>query len=420
MKFSIITPEHTLDNIDFLEELYDSILEQTYEDWEWILYLNNGVELKDIPERIVTNSKVSIFEDYGNNYIGRIKHEAFFKGTGDILVEVDHDDILLPNCLEKLYEAYSLDDDIGFVFSDTLVYDMKDEFIPYGRDYGWTFDIHEWRGLNLTRMHSFPACGKSLRSISWAPDHVRTWRKSVYQQLDGHDITLSVCDDLDLLQRTYLVTKMQHIPEPLYVYRITGNNSWLDRIEDIQQFTNDLFYQHVRLLAERDAEVTNTICIDLGGGLYPYKPTLYKSVDIRSTADIYCDLNKRIPLEDSSVGVVNAHHVLEHLNDPIHSMQEIYRVLQHGGWAFIEVPSTDGRGAFQDPTHKSFWNLNSFQYYTNKDKEIFVDANVRFQVIVLKDYYPSDQMKEENVLVTCAVLVAIKDDNIRYPGELNI
>jgi len=32
-------------------------------------------------------------------------------------------------------------------------------------------------------------------------------------------------------------------------------------------------------------------------------------------------------------------------------MKEIYRVLCDGGWAMIEVPSTDGRGAWQDPTH---------------------------------------------------------------------
>ncbi len=30
----------------------------------------------------------------------------------------------------------------------------------------------------------------------------------------------------------------------------------------------------------------------------------------------------------------------------------------------ILVPSTDGRGAFQDPTHVSFWNINSFMYYS--------------------------------------------------------
>jgi hypothetical protein len=34
-----------------------------------------------------------------------------------------------------------------------------------------------------------------------------------------------------------------------------------------------------------------------------------------------------------------------------------------GGTAEIVVPTTDGPGAFQDPTHVSFWNRRSFLYY---------------------------------------------------------
>jgi hypothetical protein len=32
----------------------------------------------------------------------------------------------------------------------------------------------------------------------------------------------------------------------------------------------------------------------------------------------------------------------------------------------ILVPSTDGRGAFQDPTHVSFWNANTFAYFSRQ------------------------------------------------------
>ena len=41
MKFSIITPEHNPNN-PYLYELYESICAQTYANWEWILFLNNG------------------------------------------------------------------------------------------------------------------------------------------------------------------------------------------------------------------------------------------------------------------------------------------------------------------------------------------------------------------------------------------
>jgi SAM-dependent methyltransferase len=80
--------------------------------------------------------------------------------------------------------------------------------------------------------------------------------------------------------------------------------------------------------------------------------------------DIVCDLEGTIPLESDYADTVLASHILEHISNPIHIMNEIYRILRMGGDLHFVVPSTDGMGAFQDPTHKSFWNENSFLYYT--------------------------------------------------------
>jgi hypothetical protein len=96
-------------------------------------------------------------------------------------------------------------------------------------------------------------------------------------------------------------------------------------------------------------------------------------------------------------------------------MSEIYRVLADGGWAFIEVPSTDGRGAFQDPTHVSYWNENSFWYYTRKDKARFIrNDTIRFQDFRLDTIWWDDK-----IAVTNAWLVAIKD-NKRRPHPVKI
>jgi SAM-dependent methyltransferase len=255
--------------------------------------------------------------------------------------------------------------------------------------------------------------------IWYAPDHVRAWRKSVYKKLGGHNPELSICDDHELMIRTYLHTTMHHIPKCLYIYRVTGNNTWLERNEDIQTTTVELFHQYGRQLAERDADLRGLLKVDIGGGLNPFPG--YVTVDTREHADHVCDLNDGIPLPDNSVGVLNASHILEHLHDKTKIMGEIHRVLAHGGWAFIEIPSTEGRGAFQDPTHVSYWNENSFLYYTDKYLGDFIDNDtIRFQEFRKQTYYPNDWMKNLQVLVTTAWLVAAKDDGIRYPHKLQI
>jgi SAM-dependent methyltransferase len=75
------------------------------------------------------------------------------------------------------------------------------------------------------------------------------------------------------------------------------------------------------------------------------------------------DLSNRWYWEDSSVDYILARDIIEHLPDRILTMNEAWRVLKPGGLIQIEVPTTDGRGAFQDPTHVSFWNRNSFFYF---------------------------------------------------------
>jgi len=80
--------------------------------------------------------------------------------------------------------------------------------------------------------------------------------------------------------------------------------------------------------------------------------------------DKVVDLDKPWPWETSSVHYIRAIDIFEHLRDSIHTMNEAYRVLKPGGILEILVPSTDGRGAFQDPTHVSFWNVHSFSYYS--------------------------------------------------------
>jgi glycosyltransferase involved in cell wall biosynthesis len=418
MKFSIITPTHSIKNIPNLLELYHSIKEQTYSDWEWIILLNGDFEIYITPIELRSDPRVKINRINGNNTnIGFIKKYAFSLGTGDVLVEADHDDLLTPNCLEELYKAYQ-DESVGFVYSDDAMLDEVNNFVPYDTTYGWTYRTFDWKDKKLIAMNSFAPSSQSLSFIWFAPDHVRSWRRTVYEEIGGHNPDYNICDDHEILIRTYLKTKMHHIPEVLYIYRITGDNTSINhRNEQIQIKTKELFNQYAFKLAEKDCEDKVLLKVDLGGSINPLPG--YTTVD-QFDADIICDLNDGIPLEDNSVGVINASHVLEHLKDPIKSMREIHRVLCHGGWCFIEVPSTDGRGAFQDPTHVSFWNENSFLYYTNKNLAKYIrNDTIRFQAFRTETWYPNEWLKSIQVNVVTAWMSCVKEDK-RLPGLLLI
>lgn len=112
----------------------------------------------------------------------------------------------------------------------------------------------------------------------------------------------------------------------------------------------------------------------------------YLNVDLVQPADLCVDLELDWPWGDSSIDEIVAHDCIEHLRDKIHTMNESWRVLKPGGVLDIVVPTTDGRGADQDPTHVSRWNRNSFWYYTDRDnhRERFGKAygiEARFKVV---------------------------------------
>jgi O-antigen biosynthesis protein len=115
-------------------------------------------------------------------------------------------------------------------------------------------------------------------------------------------------------------------------------------------------------------------------------------------------------LPDNSVGVIRAEDVLQKVSDRATLLNECYRVLAPGGLLLTDTPSTDGRGAFQDPSNTAFYNENSFSYLTRAELRPTIPAlNARLQVSHLMTYYPSQVHEDLDVSYVKANLIAIKD-----------
>ena len=82
------------------------------------------------------------------------------------------------------------------------------------------------------------------------------------------------------------------------------------------------------------------------------------------------DMEKgEIPLPDNSVDEIKAKDVLEHLNDFIPIMNEMWRVLTPSGRAFIRVPLWPTNSVVNDPTHKRGFVPETFTYFTEYAEE---------------------------------------------------
>ena len=130
----------------------------------------------------------------------------------------------------------------------------------------------------------------------------------------------------------------------------------------------------------------------------------WTNVDLCAPADQIADLSKPWPWNDSSVDAIKAWDVFEHCPSKLLTMNEAHRVLRPGGQLDLFVPTTDGRGAFQDPTHQSFWTPNDLFYFCENFVEwqrfhVAYGITARFKVISVDHReYPNKVWKLRAIL----------------------
>ena len=106
------------------------------------------------------------------------------------------------------------------------------------------------------------------------------------------------------------------------------------------------------------------IVLDLGAGVKKYPGSIAVDSNPVTNPEVLHDLNViPYPFESSSVDEVRLDNVLEHLDDVIAIITEIYRISKPGAKVVISVPYFRGRFAFIDPTHRHFFTVDSMTYF---------------------------------------------------------
>ncbi len=84
--------------------------------------------------------------------------------------------------------------------------------------------------------------------------------------------------------------------------------------------------------------------------------------------DVVHDLEKfPYPWEDNTFDEIILINVMEHLSEPIKVIEEIYRISKNNGKIIVRVPYYNSQDMFTDPTHKTFFNQYSFDFF-DEDK----------------------------------------------------
>jgi O-antigen biosynthesis protein len=201
VKISLLTPVYNTP-ARFLEEMFASILAQTYDNWE-LCVVDAG---SDRPETIETlkrwetrDERIRVERSPKNLGIAENTNRALQMATGDFVACLDHDDVLAPFALYEFARAAMKFPEADILYSD------EDRLSEAGKRHA-PFFKPEW--------------DPELLCASMYIGHLSAYRRFLALELDGFRKEFDLSQDYDFaLRATERAREIQHIPHVLYHWR---------------------------------------------------------------------------------------------------------------------------------------------------------------------------------------------------------
>lgn len=208
VKFSIITPLYNTQK-NFLHDMIDSVLAQTYPNWELCLADGSDFDHDDV-ERIcheyaAKDQRIKYRKLDGNYGIVGNSNACIEMADGDYISILDHDDILHPAALHDVMEKIC-EEDADFIYTDELIFAGSDTSKVYTIHFKKDFAPDDLLANNyICHFTSFQRelldrCGAFCEGFDGSQDHEL------------------------FLRLTDAARSIAHIPKPLYYWRAHGGS----------------------------------------------------------------------------------------------------------------------------------------------------------------------------------------------------
>lgn len=199
-KISIIIPMYNTP-INFFEELVNSLIDQTYTNWELCL-ADGSPEKNEKLEKIYKKDKRIKYKFIGENKgIAGNTNEALSLVTGDFVALLDHDDLLPIFSLYEIVKCINENPNVEFIYTD------EDKFEKLG-------------GKRYDPYFKSDFAPDTLRANNFIC-HFSVFKKELMDKLGGFRSKYDGAQDYDILLRMSEGTNnIIHIPKILYHWRV--------------------------------------------------------------------------------------------------------------------------------------------------------------------------------------------------------
>ncbi len=219
---SIVLP--TYNGSKYIRESINSIIAQTYKDWELIVIDDCSTDdtNKIVSEYSKNDSRVSIYKNETNQRLPKSLNIGFKKTKGDFLTWTSDDNIFKPNALERLVTELKSNPQVGLVFSAMEYIDgegKKQEEKSYVPE-----DVSEIKYKNIVG-----ACFM--------------YSRRVYEEIGDYIPEKFLVEDYDYWIRISRKFELKYVKDVLYEYRVHGGSLTATR-------NKQMFQEKIKLMQE--------------------------------------------------------------------------------------------------------------------------------------------------------------------------
>ena len=206
-KFSIVVPLFQ-SNLSYLTQLLDSIMKQTYANWE-LIFVNASPEIEQLTAGLdrlqAEDGRIRVVELEQNEGITLNTAHGIDAATGDYVCFVDHDDLIEPNTLFEYAQRINEKPNAALLYCD------EDKLFADGH-YGEVFFKPDFSPFLLRSTNYISHMLMIERDLLLTLDY----KNAKYDGSQDHNLCLQVAEK---------TKNIEHIAKPLYHWRVHQNST---------------------------------------------------------------------------------------------------------------------------------------------------------------------------------------------------
>ena len=238
-----------------LREAMDSLMAQTFTDFEVIFWDNCSTDESPAIAQSY-GDKVRYFRGKSIVPLGEGRNLALAQARGQYLAFLDCDDLWKPTKLERQVALFEANPRVGLVCTDTEIFDgkrvFKRLFAETSPQRGMAFAAlmqRQWISMSSAMVSREALTSLSAEKISSGQGINGGW----------FDQSLNVCEEADVFYRIAHDWQLDHVDEPLTLWRVHGANTTFRKFGQFADETLRILEKHRALYPGYDQEYAGLV-----------------------------------------------------------------------------------------------------------------------------------------------------------------